>query len=234
MNGHPALPRGDGQHVLVVADDPELVELLSTVMELARYQVDTVDSGPEMIRWIAEKQCDLLVLDAALPDLGQLRYGRVDIPQDLPPVLFVADHELLPTLVPALDLGAKDYVTKPFRVGEVLVRMQVLLRAHADHRRAGESWFRDLVLDDLTCQARRGPTRLDLTPAEYRLLQHLLTNSGQVLAKEQISRHVWGEYRADNAIEKLVSRLRGKVDQDAPPLIHTHPGFAYWLGSVPG
>ena len=230
----PSLPRGDGQRVLIVAADPELLELLTTVMDLANYRADTVGSGPEMVRRLTEDPCDLLLLDIALPDLGQLRHGRVAIPQDLPPVLFLADPELLSPLMPALDLGEKDYVIKPLRVSEVLVRMQVLLRAHTANRRDSESWYRDLVLDDATCQARRGRMPLDLTPAEYRLLHHLLANSGHVLSKEQISRHVWGEYRADNAIEKLVSRLRGKVDHDAPALIHTHRGFGYWLGSTPG
>ncbi|WP_307531113.1 winged helix-turn-helix domain-containing protein [Streptomyces umbrinus] len=77
---------------------------------------------------------------------------------------------------------------------------------------------------------RRGRRALDLTPAEYRLLRHLLVNAERVLSKEQICRHVWGETRAGNAIEKLVSRLRHKVDQEQPPLIHTRRGFGYRLG----
>ena len=97
---------------------------------------------------------------------------------------------------------------------------------------AGGPRYRDLALDDVTCQARRGARPLDLTPAEYRLLRHLLVNPGCVLSKEQISRHVWGEFRAGNAIEKLVSRLRHKVDQEEPALIHTRRGFGYWLGHL--
>ncbi|MFI1029539.1 response regulator transcription factor [Streptomyces sp. NPDC020951] len=88
----------------------------------------------------------------------------------------------------------------------------------------------DLVMDDAACQARRGPRPLALTPAEYRLLRHLLANAECVLSKEQISRHVWGESRAGEAIEKLVSRLRHKVDREGPALIHTRRGFGYWLG----
>ncbi|MGW1779390.1 response regulator transcription factor [Streptomyces sp. NPDC002143] len=88
----------------------------------------------------------------------------------------------------------------------------------------------DLVMDDAACQARRGPRPLALTPAEYRLLRHLLANAECVVSKEQISRHVWGESRAGEAIEKLVSRLRHKVDREGPALIHTRRGFGYWLG----
>ena len=75
---------------------------------------------------------------------------------------------------------------------------------------------------------------LDLTPAEYRLLRHLTVNAEHVLSKEQISRHVWGEVRGDNAIEQLVSRLRRKVDHRRPALIRTRRGFGYWLGRPGG
>ncbi|MFD9506739.1 winged helix-turn-helix domain-containing protein [Streptomyces mirabilis] len=92
--------------------------------------------------------------------------------------------------------------------------------------------YGDLVLDDATCQARRGTRPLGLTPAEYRLLSHQMANAEHVLSKEQIGRYVWGEYRANPAIEKLVSRLRQKVDQEDPALIHTHRGFGYRLGAA--
>lgn len=81
---------------------------------------------------------------------------------------------------------------------------------------------------DLPGAARTAGARSD--PAEYRLLRHLLVNAEQVFSKNQISRHVWGEVRAENAIEKLVSRLRRKVNQEEPAVIHTRRGFGYWLG----
>ncbi|MFK0280890.1 winged helix-turn-helix domain-containing protein [Streptomyces sp. NPDC090499] len=87
-----------------------------------------------------------------------------------------------------------------------------------------------LVLDDATRRARRGSRPLGLTPAEYRLLSHLLDKAECVVSKEQISQQVWGDFRASEAIEKLVSRLRRKVDQGETPLIHTSRGFGYWFG----
>ncbi len=96
--------------------------------------------------------------------------------------------------------------------------------------RAEPPQYGDLVLDDTVCRATRGTRALDLTPAEYRLLRHLLVNAPRVLSKEQIGRCVWGDHRGDNAIEQLVSRLRRKVDRDGPALIHTRRGFGYWLG----
>jgi DNA-binding response OmpR family regulator len=111
-----------------------------------------------------------------------------------------------------------------------LLPREVLLRRRRPGRQAGRPRYGDLVLDDARCEARRGSRPLDLTPAEYRLLRHLLANAERVLSKEQISRHVWGEFRANEAIEKLVSRLRHKVDREEPALIHTRRGFGYWLG----
>jgi two-component system OmpR family response regulator len=226
----PSPPRGNGQHVLVVVDDPGEAELLATTLELAGYQVGTADSGAEGMARLTRQRFDLVVLDATLPDLANLARGRRFAPADRPPLLFLASCDSLHRLLPELGLGEEDYVVKPVRVAEVLARVQVLLRRRCPGPRDGMPGYGDLVLDDTTCRARRGHRPLDLTPAEYRLLRHLLANAGRVLSKEQISRHVWGEFRGHQAIEKLVSRLRHKVDQEEPALIHTRRGFGYWLG----
>lgn len=230
IDERPALARGSGQHVLVVGG-PDVAELLSTTLELAGYRTTVAATGTEALTRAAEHRYDLVLLDTALPDVPDL--GRQSLPPAThrPPVLFLAADAALDSLLPELGLGQKDYVTKPFRVAEVLARMQVLLRGAGPVRRhEGGPRYRDLVLDDTLCQARRGTLTLDLTPAEYRLLRHLLVNADRVLSKEQIGRYVWGDFRGDNAIEQLVSRLRRKVDRNAPALIHTRRGFGYWLG----
>ncbi|MEV8393828.1 response regulator transcription factor [Streptomyces sp. NPDC056650] len=227
----PSAVRGDGQHVLVIVGDQEISDLLTTTLELAGYRVATARTGAEGMERVAGHRFDLLVLDTTLPDLNALARGRRRV-ADRPPVLFLAMCEYLDSLLPELGPGREDYVTMPFRIAEVLARAQVLLRGRGRGRgpaRRGPC-YGDLVLNDATCQAWRGPRALDLTPAEYRLLRHLLVNADQVLTKEQICRHVWGDGRADNAIEKLISRLRQKVDQEEPPLIHTRRGFGYLLG----
>ncbi|MEV0636240.1 response regulator transcription factor [Streptomyces sp. NPDC050619] len=232
MYGHPGAksPRGNGQHLLVVVDDPRDTELLATTLELAGYRIGTAGTRAEGTARLARDRFDLVVWDVGLPDLGHLARGRRMAPEDRPPVLFLAGCDSLPRLVPELGPGRDDYVTKPVRIAEVLARIQVLLRDRNPGPASRMPRYGDLVLDDTTCRARRGPRPLDLTPAEYRLLRHLLANSERVLSKEQIRRDVWGEYRADQAIEKLVSRLRRKVDQEEPALIHTRRGFGYWLG----
>ncbi|MEU6374861.1 response regulator transcription factor [Streptomyces sp. NPDC046909] len=226
----PALARGSGQHVLVVAG-PDLAELLSATLELAGYRTSVAATGTEALLRAAEHRYDLVVLDAGLPDVPELGRGRRPPVTHRPPVLFLTAYDSLDRLVPELGLGEKDYVTKPFRVAEVLARMRVLLRGAGPARHHdGGPRYDDLVLDDTLCRARRGSSTLDLTPAEYRLLRFLLVNADRVLSKEQIGRYVWGDFRGGNAIEQLVSRLRRKVDRDGPALIHTRRGFGYWLG----
>ncbi|MFF1420518.1 response regulator transcription factor [Streptomyces sp. NPDC058280] len=225
----PSAVRGAGQHVLLVVGDQGIAELLSTTMELAGYRVGTARTGTEGLARIAGHRFDLVVLDATLPDLNALARGRRP-DADRPPVLFLTVCEYLDNLVPELGPGQEDYVTMPFRIAEVLARAKVLLRGRGRGPVRRGPYYGDLVLNDDICQAWRGPRALDLTPAEYRLLRHLLVNADQVLSKEQICRHVWGDGRADNAIEKLVSRLRRKVDREEPPLIHTRRGFGYRLG----
>jgi DNA-binding response OmpR family regulator len=226
----PSPPRGDGQEVLVVAGDPLDSELVSTTLELAGYRVGTAGSGAEGMVRLSRQRFDLVVWDATLRENAYLAWGRRVAPADRPPLLFLATCDSLPGLVPELGREQEDYVTKPLRVAEMLARVEMLLRRRRPQRPTGRPRHGDLVLDDATCQARRGNRPLGLTPAEYRLLRHLLANAECVLSKEQISRHVWGEFRAGEAIEKLVSRLRHKVDREQPALIHTRRGFGYWLG----
>ncbi|MGW4543831.1 response regulator transcription factor [Streptomyces chartreusis] len=227
------LARGAGQHVLVVAGDPDIAELLTITLELAGYRISLTGTGAEAVARVVERRLDLVVFDTDVPDQRDFdRERRPELPYR-PPVLLLTECESLGRLVSELGPGRRDYVTKPFRIAEVLARIQVLLR-HARPGRPGGNPLHcgDLVLDDTVCRARRGTRTLDLTPAEYRLLRHLLVNPHRVLSKEQIGRHVWGDHRGDNAIEQLVSRLRRKVDRDAPALIHTRRGFGYWLGGT--
>ena len=225
------LPRGDGQRVLIAVADPGDAELVATTLELAGYHPTFAADGAETMELFVRSDFDLIIVDVDLPRLEDLGRGRRVVPAERPPILFLTAHQSLPGFVDELGPGAADYVTRPIRIAEVLARTKVLLRStDRDPHRAGKPSYADLTLDDATCTARRGQLILDLTPAEYRLLRHLLVNAERVLSKEQISRHVWGEVRGDNAIEQLVSRLRRKVDHRQPALIRTRRGFGYWLG----
>ncbi|WP_037679718.1 response regulator transcription factor [Streptomyces griseus] len=231
------LARGAGQRVLIVAGEPGVADLLGTTLELAGYRIRVTDTVTEALVRLAEQRFDLVVVDlepVALEGVGAA--GRPTIAHR-PPVLYLAACESLDRILPELaefGPGEKDYVTKPFRMAEVLARIKVLLRAAGPGHRGAPLSYRDLILDDALCQARRGSRELHLTPAEYRLLRHLLVNAHRVLSKEQISRYVWGDFRGGNAMEQLVSRLRRKVDRGESALIHTRRGFGYWLGELEG
>jgi DNA-binding response OmpR family regulator len=230
------LPRGEGQHVLVAVADPGEAELVATTLELAGYRHALSADGAQTMELFVKQEFDLLILDADLPKLADLGRGRRVAPAERPPILFLTAHQSLPVVVDELGPGAADYVTRPIRIAEVLARAKVLLRSgdRDSSPRNTKPAYADLVLDDATCTARRGLVVLNLTPAEYRLLRHMLVNAERVLSKEQISRHVWGEVRGDNAIEQLISRLRRKVDHRQPALIRTRRGFGYWLGRPGG
>ncbi|WP_189269166.1 response regulator transcription factor [Streptomyces fuscichromogenes] len=223
--------RTGGRDVLIAGPDSTDTDLLTTTLELAGYRIaGRAGTGVEGIEQLIRRRFDLVVWDATMPDLREVARGRRIPPEDRPPLLYLITCEYLHTLLPVLGRGREDYVTKPVRATEVLARAQILLRGRRPPGGAGEAGCDDLVLDRAGCQAWRGSRALGLTPAEYRLLSHLLSNAEHVLSKEQISRHVWGEFRASEAIEKLVSRLRLKVDREEPALIHTHRGFGYRLG----
>ncbi|MFJ9629741.1 response regulator transcription factor [Streptomyces sp. NPDC101175] len=234
--GQRALSRNGGGDVLIVGQDARETDLLTTTLELAGYTVaGTAGTGFEGVERVVRRRFDLVIWDAMLPDLKDIARGRRIAAEDLPPLLYLITCDYLHSLLPVLGRGREDYVIKPLRTNEVLARVQVLLRERNTAAGSGEvGGYGDLVLSDADCQAWRGTRPLGLTPAEYRLLRHLMANAERVLSKEQISRYVWGEFRANEAIEKLVSRLRHKVDQGEPTLIHTRRGFGYWLGHSRG
>jgi DNA-binding response OmpR family regulator len=221
---------GHGPHVMVVAHDPDLLDLLIVPLDLAGYRVRPASDGAEALALMAEPRLsfDLIIVDAGIPDLETLARGRLFRPAERPPILCLTSCDHLDRIVPELGFRVEDYVTKPCRITEVLARSEVLLRDRQGGRRDSTHSHGDLRLDDAACRAWRGARPLDLTPAEYRLLRYLLVNAEQVLSKEQLARHLWGESRGDNAIERLVSRLRHKV---GPALIHTRRGFGYSLGA---
>ncbi|GEC05414.1 DNA-binding response regulator [Streptomyces spinoverrucosus] len=233
---------GGAPLVLIAVGDPTAAEPLPTLLRLAGYRTTTARTGAEALAWVRECRFDLVILDVLLPDVDQLRRTRSLVAPDRPAVLLLAEGEPLGT-IPAGDRGPGEgsSARAPRREAEVLARARQLVgraRRYDDPARGGEPStlrYDDLVLDESRCRALRGQRAIALTPAEYRLLRCLLLNPERVLSKEQIGRHVWDERPTDGAIERLVSRLRRKVNDGEPALIHTRRGFGYWLGrSTPG
>lgn len=225
----PAIP-----DVLLVVGDPRTSEPLAAMLELAGHRTVVVDRATEAHVLLTERCFDLVILDVTLPDTEALRDSRRLLAPDRPAVLLLTGAGEFLGSMPGGGPGAADGQPggAPGRVAEVLARARQLV-----HRGGPAGWdgalrHGDLVLDDATRRARRGERTIELTPAEYRLLRCLLVNAERVLSKEQIGRHVWDAPPTDGAVERLVSRLRRKVngEREQIALIHTGRGFGYWLG----
>jgi two-component system OmpR family response regulator len=221
--------------LLVVEDEPNIVELLSASLRLAGFQVATATSGLEALQAVQRHRPDLVVLDVMLPDLDGFDVARrLRTGDTRTPVLFLTARDATEDKVRGLTLGGDDYVTKPFSLEEVVARIRAVLR----RTRAGSSpppptrlQAADLELDEESHEVWRAGRRVALSPTEFKLLRYLLLNTGRVLSKAQILDHVWQyDFRGDSGIvESYVSYLRRKVDAVEPRLIHTIRGVGYVL-----
>jgi two-component system, OmpR family, response regulator len=223
--------------LLVVEDEPTILELLSGSLRFAGFDVVTAASGAEALRAAATARPDLILLDVMMPDgdgFEVLRQIRVGGPR--PPVIFLTARGTVHDRVAGLTLGGDDYVTKPFSLDEVLARIRAVLRRSGGQGEPGARLaVADLELDAGTYEVRRGGRVIGLTPTEFKLLYYLMTNAGRVLSKAQILDYVWDySFRGDgNVVESCVSYLRRKVDDGEPRLIHTVRGMGYILRIPP-
>jgi two-component system OmpR family response regulator len=221
--------------LLVVEDEPNILELLSVSLRLAGFEVATATGGLEALTATQRHRPDLVVLDVMLPDLDGFDVARRLRSGDTrTPVLFLTARDATEDKVRGLTLGGDDYVTKPFSLEEVIARIRaVLRRASSAGPPPPPTRLRaaDLELDEESHEVWRAGRRVQLSPTEFKLLRYLMTNSGRVLSKAQILDHVWNyDFRGDSGIvESYVSYLRRKVDAVEPRLIHTIRGVGYVL-----
>ncbi|HEV8649031.1 MAG TPA: response regulator transcription factor [Actinomycetes bacterium] len=233
----PVAPLGQRQQpearLLVVEDEPNILELLSASLRLAGFEVATAANGLEALQAAQRHRPDLVVLDVMLPDLDgfdvarRLRSGDVRTP-----VLFLTARDATEDKVTGLTLGGDDYVTKPFSLEEVIARIRaVLRRTRAGMPSPSRLRAADLELDEEGHEVWRAGSRVQLSPTEFKLLRYLMTNVGRVLSKGQILDYVWNyDFQGDSGIvESYVSYLRRKVDTVEPRLIHTIRGVGYVL-----
>ncbi len=225
--------------LLVVEDDPNIVELLSASLRFAGFDVTTTTNGADAVVAAQESPPDLVVLDVMLPDLDgfevirRMRDGGVRTP-----VVFLTARDATDDKVRGLTLGGDDYVTKPFSLEELTARIRAVLRRTAREQQEADAarlTFADLELDEESHEVRRAGVLISLSPTEFKLLRYLLLNPGRVLSKAQILDHVWQyDFRGDDSIvESYISYLRRKVDSAEPRLIHTLRGVGYVL-RLPG
>jgi two-component system OmpR family response regulator len=222
--------------LLVVDDEPNIVELLSVSLRYAGFEVASATSGQEAVGQARQFRPDLVLLDVMLPDLDGfevLRRLRGEGAQV--PVLFLTARDATEDKVTGLTLGGDDYVTKPFSLEEVIARIRAVLRRNREQAGAAVTSarlsFADLELDDDTHEVWKAGEQVTLSPTEFKLLRYLLGNAGRVLSKAQILDHVWHyDFGGDgNVVESYISYLRKKVDTTEPRLIHTLRGVGYVL-----
>ena len=218
--------------LLVVEDDPNIVELLSASLRFAGFTVQTAASGAAAVDAARESRPDLVVLDVMLPDLDGFEVvKRMRAEGVRTPVVFLTARDATEDKIRGLTLGGDDYVTKPFSLEELTARIRAVLRRTAGEEPPARLKFADLELDEESHEVWRDGRRVSLSPTEFKLLRYLMANAGRVLSKAQILDHVWHyDFRGDDSIvESYISYLRRKVDIVEPRLIHTLRGVGYVL-----
>ena len=226
---------GPTARLLVVDDEPNILELLSVSLRFAGFEVTTAADGEQALARAREVRPDLLVLDVMLPRLSGFEVARrLRSSGQHVPVLFLTARDATEDKITGLTLGGDDYVTKPFSLEEVVARIHAVLRRTAGAGTTAPSarlQFADVELDDDTHEVRRSGELVELSPTEFKLLRYFLQNPGRVLSKRQILEHVWNyDFGGDgNVVESYVSYLRRKLDTAPPRLLQTVRGVGYVL-----
>ena len=219
--------------ILVVEDDKAVASFVKKGLESEQYAVDVTWDGEDARSLVGEANFDLVILDLILPKIDGLEVLKhIRSRQPSPPVLILSGRARVEDRVKGLDLGADDYLTKPFAFSELSARVRALLRRTPD--RIGIILrVEELEMDRVERVVRRGGRRIDLTPREFALLEYLMRNAGRCVTRAMIIEHVWN-FSFDtmtNVVDVYINYLRKKVDYDFErKLIHTVRNVGYELG----
>ena len=217
--------------ILVVEDDKGTARFIQKGLSEEGFLTDVVSGGEEGQFMASTQIYDLIILDVMLPEINGFEVLRTIRQKGVStPVLFLTAKDEKDDIIHGLDLGADDYLVKPFAFAELLARIRAVLRRGQPGEPIEKLIVGDLVLDRVTRQACRGDKIIELTAKEFQLLEYMMRNRGQILTKTMILDRVWG-YDFDtqsNIIEVHVNRLRAKVDKDfSTKLINTVRGVGY-------
>jgi two-component system, OmpR family, response regulator len=224
--------RPNGRRILVVDDEPSIVDAVATALRYEGYEVEEATNGREALTAVAESDPELVVLDWMLPDLDGIEVGRRLRQRGFKTaILFLTAKDATENKVEALRAGGDDYVTKPFSLAEIVARTEAILRRTAGSLPGDTLRFGDLVLDEARHEVFRGETKVPLTATEFSLLRYFMLNPSRVLSKVQILQHVWHYDFGGNAniVETYVSYLRKKLHAVGPPVIKTIRQAGYML-----
>jgi two-component system KDP operon response regulator KdpE len=225
-----------GQRILVVDDEPQIRRALDIALRGHDYDVQLADGSAAALVQLGAHPPDLLILDLMLPDLDGLSLLReLRSWSDIPVIVLSARGEEA-TKIEALDLGADDYLTKPFGIGELLARVRALLRRGKDVP-APVLELDGIAIDLANHRVWRDGVEVHLTRTEFELLAVLAQNRGKLMTHRQILQQVWGSYATENVqqLRVYINYLRTKLERDphAPTLILTEPGVGYRLSDEP-
>ncbi len=225
-------------HILIIEDNPAVASSLSEGLEREGYRVTWKANGTDGVRFARDGNPHLIILDVRLPDGSGFDFCRQMRQQKLKqPILMLTVSRQEVDKILGLEMGADDYLTKPYSLGELRSRIRAMLRrAYGElaHTEGDVTHIADLVIDRTRMQVWRGDDLLNLTPTEFKLLAYMAQNGDQALTRQQILNAVWG-YSADVESERTVNvhvrRLREKIERDPskPTLLLTVPGVGYRL-----
>jgi two-component system response regulator MprA len=222
-----------GGRVLVVDDDPDVRDAVETALELEGHRVTTAIDGLAALKRLGHAEFDAVVLDVLMPNLDGFQVcQRLRASGNRTPILILTARDSEVDTIRGLDLGADDYLVKPFALGELLARVRALLRRTRPTGEDEPLWFAGLSLDPQTREASRGGRPVELTRTEFALLELFLRNPRQVLTRELIMERVWNYDfgPTSNPLEVYISYLRRKTEADGEPrLIYTVRGVGYAL-----
>jgi two-component system KDP operon response regulator KdpE len=225
--------------ILLVDDDVSIQRAVAPLLRSRGYEVDVVGTGAEAVKAVAEHRPDLVVLDLGLPDLEGTEVCRRIRKQSKAPIVVLSARGGEADKVDALDIGADDYVTKPFSAEELMARIRVALRRvfEADAPEVGRVQVGDLTIDYDRRRVVRGDDDIRLTPKEFELLALLAHNTDRVLTHRTILRAIWGANAVDQPehLWVLIAQLRKKIEVDPanPRYLRSEPWVGYRLVSNP-
>ncbi|GAA1316575.1 response regulator transcription factor [Leucobacter albus] len=222
-----------GPRILIVDDEPNIRELLSTSLRFAGFGVRSVGNGAQTISAVLEEEPDLIILDVMLPDMNGFSVTkRLRSAGYTAPIIFLTAKDDTEDKVEGLNVGGDDYVTKPFSLDEIIARINAVLRRTIQEDEETMLEVGPISLDQDTHEVTVSGTSVELSPTEFKLLRYLMQNANRVLSKAQILDHVWEyDFNGDAGIvESYISYLRRKLDPlTDESLIQTKRGFGYML-----